>query len=163
MKISRNKTIIAVIAVVLTLTASIGVTMAYFSDYETAMGEVTLNLSGETTIDEDVTDTEKVVKIVNTGDANVVVRVAIYGPDGMKVTASEHWVKNGDFYYYDQILPPGGETTTITASIADIPVTADMSQFDIIVNHESALVTYNEDNTVKQPAGWDFLPVIKAQ
>lgn len=165
---SRNrKTIIAILAVALVLLTSIGVTVAYFSDYEAAMGEVTLHLSGETQIDEEVTDTQKVIRIVNTGeagDANVVVRVAIYGPDGMKVTINDnHWKKNGEYYYYDKVLAPGEMTGTITADITNIPVTADMEAFDIIVNHESAIAAYDENNTVIKPAGWDYIPTIKAQ
>ena len=161
---SRKKILIAVLACLLTLLVSTGITLAYFTDYETALGEVTIQLNGETQIDEDVTDTQKVVKIVNTGEAGVLVRVAIYGPDGMKITAEdEHWKKHGDFYYYDQILAPKESTGSLTADISDIPVTADMSQFDIIVNHESALVSYDENNNVNKPEGWDYVPAIKAQ
>ena len=164
MKSGKLKLIIAVLAVILALSASSGVALAYFSDYEPALGEKTLTLGDETQIEEEVTDTEKTVKIVNTGDTAVVVRVVIYGPDGMKITADSHWKKNGDYYYYDQVLAPGESTTTIKASVADIPASADMSAFEIIVNHESAIATYkNVDgkNVVQSPAGWD-LPTIVA-
>jgi predicted ribosomally synthesized peptide with SipW-like signal peptide len=163
-KCRNKKLIIAVIAVVMTLLASTGVTLAYFSDYETALGEVALNLSGETQIAEEVTDTQKVVKIVNTGDANVVVRMAIYGPEGMKITIDDdHWKKQGDHYYYDKILKPGETTGSITADISGIPVTADLDEFEIIVNHESAIAVYDMNNTVKKPDGWDYIPTIKAE
>lgn len=165
---SRNrKTIIAILAVALVLLTSIGVTVAYFSDYETAMGELTLHLSGETEITEEVTDTQKDVRIANTGefgDASVVVRVMILGPDGMTVTIKDnHWHKNGDYYYYDKVLAPGEETGSIIADIKNIPVTADMEAFDIIVNHESAIAAYDENNIVKKPDAWDYIPTIKAQ
>lgn len=163
-KCRNKKLIIAIIAVVLTLLTSTGVTLAYFSDYETAMGEVTLNLNGQTEIYEEVTDTQKVIRIFNTGDANVVVRVAVYGPEGMKVTADdEHWQKHGGYYYYDMVLKAGESTGTITADITGIPVTEDLSEFDIIVNHESAIAVYDEENTVKKPDGWDYIPMIKAK
>lgn len=165
MKPGKLKLIIAVLAVILALSASSGVALAYFSDYEAALGERTLTLNDETQIEEEVTDTEKTIKITNTGDTAVVVRVAIYGPDGMKVEASSHWKKSGDYYYYDQVLEPGASTETIKASVADIPVTADMSEFEIIVDHESAIATYSYvdgRNVVNSPAGWD-LPTIVAE
>ncbi len=165
----NRKGIIAVVAIVLALTASVGLTVAYFSDYETAMGEVSLNLSGETQITEEVTDTQKVIKVVNTGsegDADVVVRLSVYGPDGMKVRVDdEHWskAKDSDWYYYDKVLAPGETTGSITASIEDLPVDTDLSKFDIIVNHESAIAVYDENNTVKKPEGWDYIPTIRTK
>ena len=167
MKLTRKKKLIAAAAVVLALIASTGLTVAYFSDYEAAMGEVILHMSGETQITEEVTDTSKEIAIVNTGkegDANVVVRVSIYGPDGMDVDYDKNdWEKRGDYYYYKGILKPTQQTSKITASVADIPVTADLSQFDIIVTHESAIAAYNENNKVKTPDGWDYIPDISAQ
>ena len=165
MKSGRLKLIIAVLAVILALSASSGVALAYFSDYEPALGERTLLLNDETQIEEEVTDTEKTIKIVNTGKSAVVVRVAIYGPEGMKVEADSHWKKSGDYYYYDQVLAPGESTTSIKASIADIPVTADMEEFEIIVNHESAIATYqyiDGKNVVQNPPGWN-LPTIVSE
>lgn len=167
MRRKGKKTYIAILAVVLTLLASTGVTLAYFSDYETAMGEVTLHLNGETQITEEVTDTQKVIRVVNTGqagDASVVVRVAVYGPDQMKVTAEDsHWQEKDGYYYYDRILAPGETTSALTADVTGIPTTADMAAFDIVVTHESAIAAYDENNQVKTPEGWDWIPVIKAQ
>lgn len=166
MKHGKKITIIAVVAVVLTLFASVGVTLAFFSDYETALGEVKVHLNGQTTIQEEVTDTEKVISIFNDSTdpgANVVVRVIAYGPDGMTVTPADgHWIKNGDYYYYDQVLKPGEHTSNLTASVKDIPVSENMPAFDIVVNHESAIATYDENNNVQKPDGWNFIPTIKA-
>lgn len=165
----NRKPIIAAIAILLTLSVSVGLTVAYFSDYETAMGEVSLNLSGQTQITEEVTDTQKVIRIVNTGskgDADMVVRVRVFGPDGMKVSVGDgHWTKpsGSEWYYYDQVLAPGESTSAITASIADLPVDTDLSEFDIIVEHESAIAAYDENDTVKKPEGWDYIPVIRAK
>ena len=64
MKSGKLKLIIAVLAVILALSASSGVALAYFSDYEPALGERTLLLNDETQIEEEVTDTEKTIKIV---------------------------------------------------------------------------------------------------
>ena len=165
MKKLRNKKFALICAVVLTLMVSSGVTLAYFSDYETALGEAKINLSDRTEIHEEVTDKEKKISIKNTGTeefADVVVRVAIYGPDEMKVTLGDGWTENGGYYYYDQILKPGDESSQITANIEDIPKTIDLSELEIIVVHESAPVTYDSQGNVQKPEGWDYIPSITA-
>ena len=164
---NKKKILISVLAITLTLFASTGVTLAYFSDYETAMGEVTIHLNGQTQSEEEVTDTEKVICVVNTGqpgDANMVVRVRVTGPEGMKITIQDQlWEKHGDFYYYGKALKPGEKTGTLTASVNGIPVTADLTAFDITVHQESAYATYGTDNIIQKPEGWDYIPVIKAE
>ena len=172
MNVLKRNTVIVLIAVLLVLGASVGLTAAYFSDYEDQLGVAKLNLSGETVIEEDVTDTEKTIKIKNTGtpgeSASVVVRIQIFGPDGMTIpegSIGAGWVKGGDYYYYNKVLAPGEETTSITASVKDLPVDVDLSEFDIIVVQESATAVYDENNVVKCPSGWssgDF-PQIKAE
>ena len=172
MRVLKRNTVMVLIAALLVVGASIGLTAAYFSDYEDQLGVAKLNLSGETTIEEEVTDTEKTIVIKNTGvegqSANVVVRIQIFGPDGMTIpegSIGSGWVKGGDYYYYNKVLAPGEETTSITASVKDLPVDVDLSDFDIIVVQESATAVYDENNVVKCPAGWsagDF-PKIKAQ
>ena len=165
MKKLRNKKFALICAVVLTLMVSSGVTLAYFSDYETALGEAKINLSDRTEIHEEVTDKEKKISIKNTGTedfADVVVRVAIYGPDEMKVTLGDGWTENGGYYYYNKVLKPGEESSQITANIEDIPKTIDLSELEIIVVHESAPVVYDNQGKVKQPDGWGYIPDITA-
>ena len=165
MKKLRNKKFALICAVVLTLMVSSGVTLAYFSDYETALGEAKISLSDRTEIHEEVTDKEKKISIKNTGTedfADVVVRVAIYGPDEMKVTLGDGWTENGGYYYYDQILKPGDESSQITANIEDIPKTIDLSELEIIVVHESAPVVYDSQGKVQKPDGWGYIPDITA-
>lgn len=163
MKFTRNKKIIAAVAVALTLAVTVGGAAAYFSDYESALGEVKINLSKTTTTHEEVDGAEKSVQIANSGkpgDANVVVRVIFYGPKEMKVTEKGHWAKGSDgYYYYDQVLAPNDitEAKTLVASVEKIldEPSADLGDFEVIVQHESAYVTYNEDNQVNVPEGWN--------
>ena len=134
----RNRKRIILIAAAITLMYAMCATMAnaYFSDYETAIGRARIDLSGSTTINEEWKDKTKTVTIQNTGETDVVVRVGIYGPDGMDVTGTDGWTKDGDFWYYDQVLPPGISTSNLTATVEKVPVSEDYNEFDIIVVQE---------------------------
>lgn len=177
MKFTKKKKIIAAAAVILTLTVSTGLTVSYFSDYEAAMGQVALHMSGETQIQEQTADNEKVIQIVNTGeegDASVVTRVMISPKDGDGVTYSFEqagdWEKNGDYYYYKKVLAPGDSPTskiTVNITVKGQQLTPDQMDFNIIVNHESAIAAYEYDaankvNKVTKPEGWDYIPNITA-
>ncbi|MBQ6622304.1 MAG: hypothetical protein IJH75_05675 [Mogibacterium sp.] len=165
----RNKKLV-LLAVLLLLLVPLGLTRAYFSDYEEQIGEARINLKGETVIEEEVQEMEKTITIVNTGEpgksASVVVRVRIFGPDEMTVpTVGDGWVLSGDWYYYKHVLAPGEETTSITASVKDVPVTLELSDMDIIVVQESAPAVYDVNNVVIAPEGWaaDEFPEIHAE
>ena len=84
---------IALIAIIAVLACSTVAAYAYFTDYDHMLGAAKVILSGQTDIEEEVTDTEKTVSVKNTGEegknADVVVKLMIYGPDGMKVTLSD--------------------------------------------------------------------------
>jgi len=155
MKKFRNKKILTIAAILLVLVTAVGLAGAFFSDYEHAIGQATFTLGGDTTIEEEVTDTEKTIKILNRGDGEAFVRLCVYGPDEMVVTPGEGWSKgDGGFWYYNQVLPSGGETSSIVASIANIPVTVDLSEFDIIVVHESVPVVYDTEGKADMQASW---------
>ncbi len=132
-----------VIAIALSLLTSAGMTFAYFSDYVTAKGEATLSLSGKTDIEEKVTENRKDIAIYNTGDIDMVVRVQVFGPEGMTITGNG-WTKAGDWYYYNEALAPGedSKTSTLTAEISDVPVDPD-NDLEIIVVHESEPAVYD--------------------
>ena len=171
--------LLAVLVLSASLAAGVG---AYFSDYETALGEVTLFLSGQTEVKESVADGKKTISIVNTGDSTVVVRAMVYGPDMMTVTFEDDddWDQTqSDYYYYKSVLAPGEETSEIYAEVnikdptdeekAALAVLGD--QFEIIVVQESAPAVYDENNVVMKPKyfvdgvekTWDYIPEIKAE
>lgn len=176
--LGRN-TGIVLCAVLLALTIGTSGALAYFSDYETAQGGVTLNLVKTLTIEEGTDPKEKNIVIKNTGgenDADVVVRVSIYGPDGyMKITVPDNWVDGDDgWYYYKGVLAPGQDTgTAINAKICN-PDGSDLSKkqiaelgegFEVTVVQEAEIATYkqvNGKNVVQNPEGWN-LPVITVE
>ena len=165
MKTVNKKLSLLVIAMVLVLSLTVGLTLAYFSDYTEAKGGAKLALGNKTEITEDVTKDSKTVYVTNTGETNVVVRVMIVGPTGMKVTAEGKWEPHGDYYYYNEILKPGDTTKgTLFANTKDYPVGIDLGdEYQIVVVHESAQPTYDGNNNVEKPEGWDYIPTMTAE
>lgn len=156
-KITKRTMILVLLAA---LVLSTGVAYAYFTDYEQARGGAAIYLNGQTTIEEDADEAKKVITISNTGDTDVIVRVAVYGDYISNVDFSTaDWTKDGDFYYYNKILPAGQETTSsITANIDTEKAKAAGHDFEIIVVHESSRVLYDgtEANRVVKPSGWTY-------
>ena len=60
-----NKTTLMLFALVLSLSVTVGATLAYFSDYEQASGGATLNLGGKTELTEGSNENEKDIVIKN--------------------------------------------------------------------------------------------------
>ena len=159
-----KKSILAAAALVLCLSVSIGSAMAYFTDYEDARGGAVLHLGGETEIDEGSDTRNKHIVIRNTGETNMMVRVAIFGNENekyMSVTPAADWITGNDgFYYYGSTLKPAEQTSVIDAVLKtewqkgeDHP---DLDGMEITVVHESAQAVF--DNTSQKliiPAGWD--------
>ena len=108
----------------------------------------------------EVDENSKSVWIENTGETNIVVRAAIYGPTQMKVKADTSlWEENGGYYYYKQILKPG-ELTKEGSLVADtkFPEGTDLGpEFEIVVVQECAQAIY-DGSTLLPPAGWDYVP-----
>ncbi len=154
----RIRRIFQVCLLIAVITVPAHLVFAYFTDYEAARGGAIVGLTGQTEIYEEVTDTEKVVRIRNVGETNVVVRVAIEGSYMNSVTPSEGWIQDGNFWYYDSILTPQGgtvpageeayysvyETSPITVSIDSSEAAADGQDFDIVVTANA------------QAAAWEF-------
>ena len=141
-----------VIAITLSLLTSVGMAFAYFSDYVEAKGEAKLALTGKTEIDEQVTEYKKEISIYNTGDIDMVVRVQVFGPDGMAVSGVG-WTQHGDWWYYNEALAPGedSKTSTLTAEVNNVPVDPE-NDLEIIVVHESAPAVYDTSGNLTP---WD--------
>ena len=162
MKVISRKSLIVLLAAVLMLVSSVGMTVAYFSDNDSAEGQAALSLKPDTTIHEGDSDTQKLISISNseTG-APVIVRVRIYGPGEALLTETindNNWAKASDgWYYYKKALAPGASTGTILAELkADLPdeeKTQLGDEFNVTVVHEAAVVVY-DGSTIKVPAGW---------
>ena len=161
-----NKRLLTVFALVLSLSVSIGAVLAYFSDYEEASGGAVLNLGGKTELEEGEDKSQKDIVIKNTGETNMLVRVAILG-EGVKyfkeqpAYSSEDWATSEDengvlWYYYKKVLAPGKDTSDILAKMefnwkgSEAPD----YDFDITVVHESCQAVYN-GSELASPIGWD--------
>ena len=159
-----NKKILLVISLMLVLTLSVGLTMAYFSDHTEAKGGKQIALGGQTKINEKQNEDNKVITIENIGDTDVVVRVAVYGPTKIDFSKSDDWEPDGDYVYYKHVLPAPkdgkkSETSEITASWK-LPEGFDPGDdFNVVVIQESEQAVYNEGGSVVTPKttpNWDF-------
>ena len=160
--------VIGILLVALVVPA--GITFAYFTDYEDAHGGAVIQLSGETQLHEDPKDDSKTVSIENTGETDVIVRLAIEGDFMKSVTPDvpEDWKTAKDdngvnWWYYTKILKPGETTSEIVALINVSEAGESGHDFDIVVVHESERVSYEGVkegdqfvNKVVKPAGWAY-------
>ena len=161
----KSKKILAAFAVILCMTATTGLAIAYFNDYEDASGGATLHLEGKTELEEGSDEANKEIVIRNTGEMNMIVRVAIYGSDKYMTISHKNgdanaWAKIGDFYYYKEVLLPGQTTPQIDAQLkAEWKGKEPDYDFEITVVHESAPAVYNGEVLVT-PVGWDDISSI---
>ena len=154
MRTEKKKLILFMTALMLVLSLSVGLTLAYFSDYETVKAEGVVGIGGKTQVVEEYDANEKTVKVKNTGETDVIVRVAVYGPEGMEITAGEGWDKDGDYYYYSEVLTAGAETSEIVA-VTEGLLSEDLGDsFDVVVQHESKQVAYDASQKIIVPEDW---------
>lgn len=146
-----NRKILLVMSLMLVLTLSVGLTMAYFSDYTPAKGGKTIALNGKTEIhEEQPTDDSKVVTIENTGDTPVMVRVAVYapGPADSVTGSGTDWVKGDDgYYYYMKVIPAkSGDASKSSPLTVTWAVPADLGDdYSVVIAQEGEMVVYNYD------------------
>ena len=169
----KNKLLIMALSLTLCLTVSIGLAVAYFTDYEDAKGGAVLHLGGRTEIEEHVDKDKKEVTLRNTGEVDMVVRVLFFGGDQTGANyevlpdQSSDWTGSGNTWYYNKILKPGESTSKLVASVEGSVKDGDHIDFDITVVHEAKRATYAQDsggkNIVAAPEGWDGFPVIAAE
>ena len=154
----RNRTLImTVLSLALILTATVGVSFAYFTDYESARGGAVLHLSGQTELTENVKDDNKEIGIRNTGETDMLVRVFVIGDEKILTVSGDGWTQGADgAWYYTSILKVGEEAPILKAEVS--AKESDNIDFDVIVAHESSRVVYDVrdgKNIVKTPEGWD--------
>lgn len=162
MKIFNRRSLTVLLTLALLLVTTIGITVAYFSDTDSAEGKAAVVLKHETTVEEG-DGPDKQIAITNSEDgAAVVVRVQVFGPDEplMTVTAPEKWTKGADgWYYYTEVLAAGATTDgKIVAKIKDDLTDEEKAilgdNFNVTVAHEARIAIYN-GNAVITPADWD--------
>ena len=161
-----NKKSLLVIAIALVLSLSVGLTMAYFSDYSAARGGKGIALGGKTELQDKYTADQKEVSIFNKGDTDVVVRVSVYAPivfgnDGEQTAtvSGDNWEIRGKgdtaHYYYKYVLKPGETTDTLFVETEYLE-NADLGDLaEVIVTHESAQAVQDANGNIADPKGWD--------
>lgn len=125
---SRNKRMIALGATAFLLTAGAAAdrAMAYFTTYVEASGGQELHLGFTTTIpSEEVSDWTKNITLSNTGEQSCYARVKVLAGSSYALNFTDHsggnWSAGADgYYYWHEILPPGGSTGSILAKIENL-------------------------------------------
>jgi hypothetical protein len=158
MKKINKKIIITALSLVLLLTASVGLTAAYFTDYEAAKGGASLSLSGQTQLEETMSGNDKTIVISNVGETDMIVRVQVIGDLKKLNVSGGGWNKGADgWFYWHEVLKGSkteaerGETSILKVSVNG---TVGETDFDIIVVHEASRTVYDGDK-LAVPNGWD--------
>ncbi len=132
----------------LILSASIQMTSAYFTTFAEAKGGYAIHL-GDTEVEEEFYDWTKHVVITSSEDAQpIYVRaIALAGSEYQLTYSGDGWTLGDDgYYYYDQILYAGEQTTELLVRIDNIPEDpAENESFNVVVLYESTPVQYDDD------------------
>ena len=114
----KNKIVFSIFFTIFIVVLLTGVVKAYFSDLESASGQVQVSLElPETTLEKREENNIKYFKVNNTGNSECFVRVKVFGiglEDSM-INIDSSWEKKGDGYiYYKNPLNIGESTTEIS-------------------------------------------------
>lgn len=163
----KRHLILAVLAIVLVLCASIGAASAYFTTYADARGGYVIHLSYETKIDEEVDAGVKKVWITNEpkGDTGeglypIFVRARVFhGNDSVVTVAGSPtgWAQGTDrAFYFDTPLYTGDSTTILQfdISVADGANVKPGDPVDVIVTFESVPAVFKADGTPDMETSW---------
>lgn len=165
MRRSRKTIAAAVVAAAMAAGISVGDARAYFTTYATARGghEVTVGTGSQ--IKEGFSEWTKHVVLANTGDAPCYVRARAFAGSAYSLehAGGGRWREGDDgYWYYGEILPPGGETEPLDIRIVLPTVTeTDMEgdplpyteDFNVVVVQECTAVLYTEEG--EPYADWD--------
>ncbi len=159
----KRSIVLAVFAAVLVLASSIGAAVAYFTTYVTANGGYVIHIENETHIHEDVGKGQKVIRIENTGEGPVFVRVKAFNGDDFNVemdpeSPSTNWeykLEDG-YWYYRDVVNPGDNTSELTLKITDIKDQQweDGDVRNVIVIYESVPAYFDSDGNPDFGTAW---------
>ena len=161
--------ILAVLAIAMVLSASIGTAIAYFTTYADARGGYVIHMKYETEIHEDVEAGVKTVSITNnadegteTGTYPVFVRVRIFNGSDSKTdsVSGTGWQTTPDptnAYRYGSALFTGETTGSFTINISEVANAGVKpgDPVDVIVTYESVPAVFNPDGTPDLDTAWD--------
>ena len=161
----KRHLILAILAVILVLSVSIGPTIAYFTTYARGNGGYVIHLGHKTVIEDDIEGSIKHVSIFNKADGDedvgkypLFIRAKVfYGSDCIVTFQdSANWTPEGDYYYYElpiyAALTPDATSTTSTLYLkvdpnpdADIEVG---DEIDVLVTYQSVPAVFDESGLV---------------
>lgn len=157
MRQSKGTLLTAAIALAMVTGIGAGSARAYFTTFATARGGHEITVGPETQITEEFSNWTKHVSLKNTGDVECYVRVRAFAGNafGLEYTGSTKWYSGGDgYWYYDEIVPAGGETEILDVKIELPQVTDELGNkvpytedFNVVVIQECTAVLYREDGT----------------
>ena len=169
----KRTLILAVLAVVLVLSASIGSAVAYFTTYATARGGYVIYLGDRTEMEEHISNNRKTVQIFNraqsAGDIGkypVFVRVkAFTDSDGTldysANTGSLWQPRNDGYWYYQKAIYAGTSEHPEDAVTDPFVVTINLSralkegeELDVIVVYDSVAAVFNADGSPDLDTAW---------
>lgn len=139
---NRKYYILPLLAVLMVLTLSVKSASAYFTTYVTAKGGRVLAFNPETEIDEEYSAGMKTIRVRNTGDVDVFVRLTYFYPSNVTVapdkSSSAKWKHlGGAAYEYTEKVAPGASTEDFKLAIDLSGATAaDIETFNVIVVYE---------------------------
>lgn len=138
-------------AFMMILSAGAGKAWAYFTTYTQASGGGLVQLGNQTHATETVDSWTKHLTISNdSASGPVYVRAKAFSSVySLEYNGGGSWSPGEEeYYYYNEILPAGGETETLDIHIQNVPGEAkDSESFNVVVVYESVPVCYREDGT----------------
>ena len=170
----KRNLILAGIAAVMILAASVPSALAYFTTYAEAVGKKTITLGEETSIKEEFDQWEKKLTITAEQDSEpVYVRARAFIPEdiGLDLVQSggEGWSYNTSDHWSYYRTPISGKPSPQSASvlkfkISTIPETVEIGDnFNVVIVYEYTPVQYEENSAgelvPKQPT-WDEIVTV---
>ncbi len=155
--ILKKKSILIAVLAVLLIGTGVAATLAYLTDKEEALvnafkvGNVTTEIEEEFEQLETATEFKKEPIVVNTGENDCYVRARVLASPEEALSLEEfsnNWTYNeaDGFYYYNVVLPAGGQTDAIFTKVTVTDTSID--GFEVTVYQEAVQTkVYAQDGT----------------
>ena len=164
--------ILAVLAIAMVLSASIGTAIAYFSTYADARGGYVIHMKYETEIHEDVSAGLKTISITNYADDGtkgiypVFVRVRIWNGSDTKIDEVSGWDEKPDTtgaYRYSSPLYTGKTTSDLVIRISEVQGAGVKpgDPVDVIVTYESVPAVFDAKGNPDLDTAWNNAAAIE--
>ena len=164
----KRTLLLAVLAVILVMSSSIGSAVAYFTTYAKARGGYVIHLGGRTEITEEWLQGEKVVRITNVPDSEddkgkhpVFVRARAFYDSTLAISYSSvpegAWKADGEVWYYQTALFAGDTSETLKIRV----VAKEGEKFkagetaDVVVVYESVPAVFKADGSPDLATAWE--------